>query len=422
MRNTLSRRIVGLDIGTCFIRTVIAEIDSDGHIEVLGLSKIPSQGVRNGIIVNIDAAKEAVQNSIEAAEQMAGVEVSEVWTSIGGSQVSSMKSTGVVGVDPKGVSTSPLEIKIEAKERALKSAKSMLIPYDEVLLHIIPQEYLVDGKSYPDPIGILGVRLEVKTLLVKVSKSAQGNIAECIARAGFELRNITLKTLAAASATIHKDEMALGSILIDLGGGSTDVIVINKNAPVFTVSIPYGGNRVTNDIAQVFGVPFSVAEELKLKYGSCWLDPEEENDEVIIPGVGGLPPAVTNKKLLCDVISGRVEEILEEILTLVKKEAKRHAGLERLNGTIVLTGGGALMPGIVTLSQAVWNSTSVGAGTCSDFGGTDTSYRNADFATVMGLIMKNKDEDSSAVSKRSSRKSSGESKRGFFANLLRKIN
>ena len=214
----MSRRIVGLDIGTCFIRTVIAEIDSDGRIEVIGLSKIPSQGVRNGIIVNIDAAKEAVQAAIEAAEQMAGVEVTEVWTSIGGSQVSSMKSSGIVGVDPKGISTSPLEIKPEAKERALKSAKSMLIPYDEVLLHIIPQEYLIDGKDYPDPIGNLGVRLEVKALLVKVSKSAQGNIAECIARAGYELRNITLKTLAAATATLHKDEMTLGSILIDLGG------------------------------------------------------------------------------------------------------------------------------------------------------------------------------------------------------------
>lgn len=417
----MSRRIVGLDIGTCFIRTVIAEIDSDGRIEVLGLSKIPSQGVRNGIIVNIDATKEAVQNGIEAAEQMAGVEVSELCTSIGGAQVSSMMSTGIVGVDPKGISTSPLEIKPEAKERALKSAKSMLIPYDEVLLHIIPQEYLIDGKDYPDPIGNLGVRLEVKTLLVKVSKSAQGNISECIARAGFELRNITLKTLAAATATIHKDEMALGSILIDLGGGSTDVIVINKNAPVFTVSIPYGGNRVTNDIAQVFGVPFSVAEELKLKYGSCWLDPEEENDEVIIPGVGGLPPAITNKKLLCEVISGRVQEILEDILSKVKKEARRHPGLERLNGTIVLTGGGALMNGIVTLSQAVWNSTSVGTGTCSDFGGTDTSYRNADFATVMGLIMSNKEESLRNLSKRNTKKQNMEPKKNFILNFLNKM-
>ncbi|WP_407397454.1 cell division protein FtsA [Treponema sp.] len=418
MRNALSRRIVGLDIGTCYIRTVIAEIDSDGRIEVIGLSKIPSQGVRNGIIVNIDATKEAVQTAIEAAEQMAGVEVTDLYTTIGGAQVSSMKSTGVVGVDPKGLSTMPLEIKPEAKERALKSAKSMLIPYDEALLHIIPQEYLIDGKDYPDPIGNLGVRLEVKTLLVKVSKSSQGNIAECIARAGFELKKIMLKTLAAATATIHKDELALGSILIDLGGGSTDVIVINKSAPVFTASIPYGGNRVTNDIAQVLGVPFSVAEDLKLKYGSCWLEPEEEEDEVIIPSVGGLPPAVTNKKLLCDIISSRVEEILVS----VKKEVVRHSGLKRLNGTIVLTGGGALMPGVVTLSQAVWNSTSVGQGTCSDFGGADTSYRNADFATVMGLVMTYKDDDSRASSKRSAKKQGSEPKKSFIKNLLKKIN
>ncbi|MBQ0039575.1 MAG: cell division protein FtsA [Treponema sp.] len=413
----MSRRIVGLDIGTCFVRTVIAEIDSDGHIEVIGLSKVPSQGVRNGVIVNIDATKEVVRKSIEAAEQMAGVEVVELYTTIGGSQVSSIKSTGVVGVDPKGNSTRPMEIKLEAKERALKSAKSLLIPYDEILLHIIPQEYLIDGKEYPDPIGNLGVRLEVKALLVKVSKSAQGNISECIFRAGYELRNITLKTLAAATATIHKDEMALGSILIDLGGGSTDVIVINKNAPVFTTSIPYGGNRITNDIAQVLGIPFSIAEDLKLNYGSCWLEPEEEKDEVIIPSIGGMPPACIDKKLLADIISSRVEEIL----LAVKKEVVRHSGLKKLSGTIVLTGGGALMPGIVTLAQAVWNSSSVGVGYGADHGGADTSYRNADFATVMGLVLTNKDDDFRNTRK-AAKKQSSEPKKSFFRNLLGKLN
>lgn len=418
MRNVLSRRIVGLDIGTCFIRTVIAEIDSDGHIEVIGLSKIPSQGVRNGVIVNIDATKEAVQKSIETAEQMAGVEVIELYSTIGGNQVSSMKSTGIVGVDPKGVSTRPLEIKPEAKDRALKSAKSMLIPYDEVLLHIIPQEYKVDGKEYPDPIGILGVRLVVDALLVKVSKSSQGNIAECIARAGYELHNITLKTLAAATATIHKDEMALGSILIDFGGGSTDVIVINKNAPVYTTSIPYGGNRVTSDISQVLGVPFSVAEELKLNYGSCWLEPEEENMQVIIPGIGGLPPAPITKKLLSDIIASRVEEIL----LAVRKEVVRHSGLKKLNGTIVLTGGGALMPGVVTLAQAVWNSSNVRDGYGSDFGGADTSYRYADYATVMGLILRNKEDESRLASRKVAKKPGTTEKKSFFKNLLKKIN
>ena len=414
----MSRRIVGLDIGTCFIRTVIAEIDSEGNIEVIGLSKKPSQGVRNGVIVNIDATKEAVKQSIEEAEQMAGVEVVELNTSLGGSQVSSMKSNGIVGVDPKGLSTREMEIKYETKDRALKSAKSMLIPYDEVLLHIIPQEYIVDGQEYPDPIGISGVRLEVKTLLVKVSKSASGNIAECIFRAGYELRNITLKTLAAATATIHKDEMALGSILIDLGGGSTDVIVINKGAPVFTASIPSGGNRVTNDIATFMGVPFSIAEKLKLDYGSCWLEPEEENDEVIIPGVGGMAPQLSNKKILAEIISARVEEIM----LAVRKEVVRHSGLTKLSGTIVLTGGGANMPGIVTLVQAVWNSSSVGIGTSADFGGADTSYRNADFATAIGLVLCNKDEDSKSSLKKTARKQTSEPKKSFLKNLLNKLN
>lgn len=414
----LSRRIVGLDIGTCFIRTVIAEIDPEGRMEVIGVSKKPSQGVRNGVIVNIDAAKEAVKEAIETAEQMAGVDVIELYTSIGGSQVSSMKSSGVVGVDPKGISTREMEIKFEAKERALKSAKSMLIPYDEVLLHIIPQEYIVDGTEYPDPIGISGVRLEVKTLLVKVTKASSGNISECIFRAGYELRNITLKTLAAATATIRKDEMALGSILIDLGAGSTDVIVINKGAPVFTTSIPSGGNRVTNDIATVMGVPFSVAEDLKLNYGTCWIEPEEENDEVIIPGIGGLDPLLSNKKVLFEIISARVEDILVK----ARNEVARHSGLTKLSGTIVLTGGGAMMPGIITLAQAVWNTSSVRIGECAYFGGADTSYRNADFTTAVGLVLRNRDDDSKGSSRKAQKKKSAEQKSGFFRNLLRKLN
>ena len=207
-------------------------------------------------------------------------------------------------------------------------------------------------------------------------------------------------------------------ILIDLGGGSTDVIVINKGAPVFTASIPSGGNRVTNDIATVMGVPFSIAEKLKLDYGSCWLEPEEENDEVIIPGVGGMAPQLSNKKILAEIISARVEEIM----LAVRKEVVRHSGLTKLSGTIVLTGGGANMPGIVTLVQAVWNSSSVGIGTSADFGGADTSYRNADFATAIGLVLCNKDEDSKSSLKKTARKQTSEPKKSFLKNLLNKLN
>ncbi|MGN0730129.1 cell division protein FtsA [Treponema sp.] len=418
MRNILVRTIVGLDIGTCWIRTVIAEVNANNEIEIIGISKKPSQGVRNGVIVNIDATRNVIKEAVEAAEISAGTTVVEVYTSIGGSQVTSLSSTGVVGADPKG-GNRDIEIRQEAKNRALECAKAVSIPLNEALLHILPQEYLVDGREYANPIGIKGVRLEVKTLLLKVSTSAYSNIKDCIMRAEYQLRRITLKTLAAAYATLREDERALGSILIDLGGGSTDVIVLNKDAPVFTTSIPAGGNRVTNDISTVLGVPFSVAEDLKIKYGTCWLNEGEENEEVIIPGVGGLPPELTDKSVLSEIISARVEEILVSARTEVIRKSK----LSELRGTIVLTGGGALMPGIETLAQEVWKTSAVRIGCCADFGGSDDSYRNADFATAVGLVLANKNDDSSmATSRKISKKQKTDSKSNWFSNLLKKIN
>ncbi len=409
----MSRIIVGLDIGTCFIRTVIASVDHNGKIEVIGASKKPSQGLRNGVIVNIDATVKAMQETIEEAEQMAGTIVTHVYTAIGGSQVESLDSKGQIGIDPKGRNR-PIQIDQNAKNRAFESAQAILIPLDRRLLHIIPQSYIVDGQEYPDPIGIQGVRLEVKTHLVTASTTALGNIKTSVERAGYEPSRITLKTLAAANATIHDDEMDLGSILIDLGGGTTDVMVLNKGAPVFTASIPTGGNKVTSDIATVLGVPVPIAEKLKLENGTCWLYGGEENEEIIIPPIGGLPPEQTNKEVLYEIISAR----MEEILTAVKKEVVRRANLKRLDGSIVLTGGGAMMPGILELTQSIWNTTAVRIGYSADFGGVNDFYREADFATATGLVITNKNDMSAEnVSKKTAKKDSN----SRFKNLLKKF-
>ena len=412
----MAHMIVGLDIGTCWIRTVIAEVSPEGDVEITGISKTPSQGVRNGVIVNIEAAKNVIKESVEAAEMQAGATVVEVYVSIGGSQVTSLPNNGLVSADPRN-ERREVEIRQEAKTRVLESAKSISIPLNEILLHILPQEYLVDGREYSDPIGIKGVRLEVKVLLLKVSSSAYSNIQECITRAEYVLRRITFKTLAAAYATLRKDERDLGSILIDLGGGSTDVIVLNKDAPVFTTSIPAGGNRVTNDISMVLGVPFDVAEDMKLKHGTCWLNENEADEEVIIPGIGGLPPELTNKAALSEIITARVEEILVS----ARREVVRKSGLTELRGTIVLTGGGALMPGIETLAQSVWGTSAVRIGYSADFGLSDESYREADFATAVGLVLANKDDEQYASS-RKVKKQRADPKSGWFSNLLKKIN
>ena len=383
----MSGIIVGLDIGTNNIRVVIGETDADNKIEIIGVAKKPSQGLRNGVIVNIDAAMTAIKETVEAAELTAGIEVSSVFTAIGGAQVESLNSKGQIGVDQSGKGRS-LEIPESAKKRAIEAAKAVVIPLDKKLLHVIPQDYIVDGVAgFKNPVGIMGVRLEVQVHIVTASITAFANIQQCIGRAGYVIDGVMLKTLAAAYATVHDDEMELGSILIDLGGGTTDVMVLNKSAPVFTASIPVGGNLVTNDIAIVKGISNSAAEKIKLESGCCWATGSEADEEVIIPGVGGRPPEQTTRYELCQIIEPR----MDEILSMVRREVVRKANLTKLSGSIVLTGGGALMPGIVELAQSVFGTTAVRIGESADLGGLDASYRTADYATAVGLVMANKD-------------------------------
>ncbi len=383
----MSNIIVGLDIGTSFIKTVIGEIDSENKLEVIGFSKKPSNGVRNGVIVNIDAAVAAIKESVDAAEQLAGAEVESVYTAIGGSLVEGKNSEGDVVVD-----TTPhlraLEINEDTKRRAQESSRAIDLPLEKKALQAVTQEYIVDDlPGCKDPVGVIGKRLKVKVHIISASETACVNLTNCVERAGYYLQGICSKTLVSAMATVHEDELELGSILIDLGAGSTDVIVVNKGAPVFMASVPVGGNLVTSDIALVKGLPVEEAEKIKIQHGCCWIEGNEIEQEVIIPSVGGRGPEQTSRYELCQIIQPRVEEIL----SMVKKEIVRHSNLTKLNGSIVLTGGGSLMSGIVQLTQNVWGTSSVRIGTSSDFGNLDQDYRNADFATAVGLVICNKD-------------------------------
>ncbi len=386
----MSSIIVGLDIGTTYIRAVIGELsqDEDKNIEIIGVAKKPSQGLRNGVIVNIDAAASVIREVIEEAELSAGIEVTQVYTAIGGSQVEGLNSSGLVGVDQSGHNRS-LEIDSVVKHRVIKAAQAIRYSEDKRELHILPQDYIIDGTpGYKDPLGISGVRLEVKTLLIIASVTALKNIEQCVTRAEYFLDGVMLKTLAASYATVHQEEMEQGSILIDLGGGTTDVMVLSGGAPVFTASIPAGGNLVTNDIAIVKKISNATAERLKIDYGCCWITGNEMNEEVIIPGLGGRAPEQTTRFDLCQIIQPR----MEEIFTMVRKEIVHKSNIKELGGNIVLTGGGALMPGIVELAQSVWRTENVRIGEVSDLGGADQSYRSPDFATVVGLVLANKDE------------------------------
>lgn len=400
--------IVGLDIGTSFVKTVIGEFDSENKIEIIGFSKKPSKGMHNGngTIVNIDAAVSAVKESIDAAEQIAGVEVESVFIAIGGPLVEGQNSEGEVVVD-----TTPrlrtLEIDEDTKNRAQESARAIELPIGKQALHAVVQEYMVDDlPGRKDPVGIMGKKLRVKVHIISASETACSNFANCVTRAGYDLEGIWSKTLVSAMTTIHAQEREMGSILIDLGAGSTDVIVINKDAPVFMASIPVGGNLVTNDISVVKGLPVEEAEKIKVQYGCCWIQGNEAEEEVIIPGIGSRGPEQTTKYDLCQIIQPRVYEIL----SMVKREIVKHANLTQLEGFIVLTGGGALMPGIVQLAQSVWGTSSVRIGDLPNYGNLDQSYRSAEYATAVGLVVQNVDNVQKNVRQKHKVKTTNEEK------------
>ena len=293
----MNRFVVGLDLGTNFVRVVIGEVSEEGVLEIIGTAKRPSSGLRNGVIVNRENTMECIKSVIEEAEQNAGYEVVSCVTAIGGSQIESLNSTGLVAISSHG--RGEREITKSDVDRVLENATAIQIPMDRKILHLIPQNYIVDGQSdYKNPVNIIGVRLEAEVHIVTASKTSVQNLMACVERSGYQLDNVMLKTLACTSAVMCDEERELGSILIDLGGSTTDVLVIINDAPVLTVSIPVGGNLVTNDIAIVKGVSPVTAENLKIECGCCWIPMIDNDDEIIIPGVGGRNPEVTSKSEL----------------------------------------------------------------------------------------------------------------------------
>ena len=262
-------KIVGLDIGTSVIRVAIGEIDPEtGNIQIAGTASRKSAGLRNGVIVNIEDAKNAIKEAVDAAEQNAGTTVESVITAIGGSQIESQNSRGTVPVSSTNKSTK--EISRSDVERVIECATAIKTPDDREKLHVIPQNYIVDGiGGIQDPIHRMGTRLEAEVHIVTAAKTTIQNIRSCISRADYTLDGVMLKTLAQTQSVCHPDEMELGSILIDLGAGTTDVLVLYKGAPVSTASIPVGGNLVTNDIAVVTGISAATAEKIKVENGCC---------------------------------------------------------------------------------------------------------------------------------------------------------
>ncbi|MBQ7159544.1 MAG: cell division protein FtsA [Treponema sp.] len=379
----LTNIIVGLDIGTSFIRSVIGEVSSDGSVEIIGVAKKVSSGLRNGKIVNIEATMDCIKQVIEESEQTAGYEVISCVTGIGGAQVESMNTKGMVAVSAHGRNNR--EITQSDVARVLDAANAVQIPMDREPLHTIPREYIVDGTGgYKDPIHMIAVRLGAEVHVVTASRTAIKNITQCVTRAGYQLDQVILKTLACTNAVMTEEERDLGSILIDLGGGTTDVLVIVNDAPIFTASIQVGGNLVTNDIAIVKGISTPTAEKIKVEHGCCWLPLAQDTDEeVLIPGVAGRAPDQSSRTELCQIIQPR----MEEIFVMVKDEIMRRTNVQSLSGSIILTGGGAQMEGAVQLAQNVFGTSSVRLGIPEKFGEAFNEYRSPEYATAVGLVV-----------------------------------
>lgn len=412
------RIVVGLDIGTSVIRVAIGEVDETGSLHIIATSAQKSAGLRNGVIVNIEDAKDAIKEAIEAAETKGGVLVNSVIASIGGSQIESENSRGVVPIrnNSKGGSSS---VTSDDVEKVIDIATAINYPADREKIHVIPQDYLVDGVGHiSDPINRLGYKLEAKVHIITASKTIIQNIKSCMSRAEYGLDGVMLKTLASTQAVCHDDELELGSMVIDLGAGTTDVIVLIDGAPVSTASVQVGGNLVTNDIAVVNGIPVAAAEKIKLEYGCCWPKGIQNDEDVILPGVGGRAPELTSKSEIAKIITAR----MMQIFTMVKQAVVKNTSdtIRQLSGNIILTGGGAQMEGVVELAQEVFKTSSVRCGVPESLGGLEEEYRKPEFATAIGLVVANKGIVNARDTRRRNKKASGpkgENKENIFKRL-----
>lgn len=370
--------IVGLDIGTNKVCAVIGEWNENGKIEITGVGTSPSEGLRRGVVVNIETTMRAVSAAVEAAEMMSGREVQGVVTGIGGAHIEGINSRGVVAVTGKG-----REINQNDVNRVIDAAKAIVIPMDREVIHVIPQEFVVDDQGgIKDPLDMIGIRLEAEVHIITGSVTSAQNLLKCVNRAGFRVQDIVLQSLASGKAVLSKEEMELGVLLIDLGAGTTDVLMYAEGAPFFTDVLSIGGGQVTNDLSIMLKTPYESAEKIKLEAGCTYIPLVDNEEEVIIPGVGGWPSASIPRKEVCKIVQPRMEEIFE----MVRSKLEKKGLLKHLGGGVVVTGGGAELPGTAELAREVFGVPSR-VGYPVKVGGLNDVYQNPAYATAVGLVM-----------------------------------
>jgi cell division protein FtsA len=368
--------MVGLDIGTSKIVALIGKKTSDNQIEIVGLGSHPSRGLKKGVVVNIDAAVHSIQRALEEAELSAGCQIYSVYTGIAGSHIRSLNSHGIVAIRDREVTQADVD-------RVIDAARAVAIPADEKILHILPQEFIIDHQDgIWDPIGMAGVRLEARAHLVIGAVSATQNIVKCVERCGLNVASIILEQLASSHAVLTEDEKELGVCLIDIGGGTTDIAVFAKGAIAHTAVIPIAGDQVTSDIAIALHTPTQSAEALKLKYGCSTVDSVKEGHIFKVKGFGDQPDSPITQKDLALVIGPRYEELF----ALVQAELKRAGFADRIAAGIVLTGGASKVQGAVSLAESVFNMP-VRLGSPQRVHGVSEVSGNPIYATAVGLLL-----------------------------------
>jgi len=367
--------IVGLDIGTSKVVAVVAEMQPDGRYEVVGLGQHESRGLKKGVVVNIETTVASIQRALEEAELMADCKIRNVYTGIAGSHIRSFNSIGMVAIKDKEVTDADVA-------RVIETAKAVNIPTDQQILHVLAQEFIIDGQEdIREPIGMSGVRLYVKVHIVTGAVSAAQNIIKCVRRCGLEVQDLILQPLASSSAVLTDDEKELGVALVDIGGGTTDIAIFTGGSIRHTAVIPIAGDQITNDVAMALRTPTPDAEDIKLRYGIAKQVLADPDDKIEVPGIGDRGPRSLSRQALAAVIEPRVEELF----SLVQQVIRESGYEELLSSGVVITGGTSMLRGMAELGEDIFLKP-VRIGVPGYSGGLADVVRTPRYATVLGLL------------------------------------
>ncbi len=366
---------VGLDIGTYKVCAVVGEMGEHG-VEIVGVGTHPSHGLRKGVVINIESTVNSIKRAIEEAEIMAGCEIHTAFTGIAGGHVKGFNSHGVVAVKNKEITKGDIE-------RVMDAAKAVAIPMDREILHILPQEYLIDDQDgIKEPLGMSGVRLEAKVHIVTGAVTSAQNIIKCCNRTGLNVADFVLEPLASSEAVLTPEEKELGVVLVDIGGGTTDIALFQDGAVKNTAVLSVGGNHLTNDIAKGLHTPIAEAERIKQRYGYARVAMAAKDEDVEVPSMGGRNPRTISREILCEIIEPRLEEIFQ----LIQREIAKSGQEDSLASGMVMTGGSTLLPGMIEMAEEIFNMP-VRMGIPSHVGGLIDVVSSPAYATGVGLVL-----------------------------------